>query len=108
MLGLRPAAFCRSTRESCREGVCNPAYCKLDLQYAGLYSSIDLVLTRGQRRIAVECKASTAPKANRGLRNALGDTGVDEAWIIAPVRESYPIRGGVTVAPLGSFLEAHR
>ena len=71
-------------------------------------AEIDLVLTRGQRRIAVECKASTAPTANRGLRNALADLEVDEAWIIAPVSEPYPIGGGVTVAPLSAFLDARR
>ncbi len=71
-------------------------------------AEIDLVLTRGRRRVAVECKASTAPRVNRGLRNALADLDIDEAWIIAPVRESYPLRGGVTVASLASFLQAHQ
>jgi len=33
---------------------------------------------------------------------------VEEAWIIAPVNEAYPIGGGVTVASLSAFLEAHR
>ena len=61
----------------------------------------------GGSRIAVECKTSTAPRVNRGLRNALADLEIDEAWIIAPVSDPYPLRGGVTVAPLASFLAAH-
>jgi predicted AAA+ superfamily ATPase len=67
-------------------------------------AEIDLVLERGQRRIAVECKASTAPAVSRGFWSALDDLAIDEAWVIAPVAEPYPLRQGVTVAPLTAFL----
>ena len=67
-------------------------------------AEIDLVLERGRRRIAVECKASTAPVVSRGFWTALGDLGIEEAWIVAPVSEPYPLRAGVTVAPLQVFL----
>jgi hypothetical protein len=69
-------------------------------------AEIDLVLTRGQRRIAVECKASSAPEVKRGFWNALKDLGIKEAWVIAPVTESYPIEKNVFVAGLGEFLSA--
>lgn len=67
-------------------------------------AEIDLILTRGKRRIAVECKASSAPEVGKGFWNALKDLGIQEAWIIAPVRETYPIEKGVSVANLGDFL----
>jgi hypothetical protein len=67
-------------------------------------AEIDLVLERGQRRIAVECKASTAPAVSRGFWTALDDLAIDEAWVIAPVAEPYPLRQGVSVAPLTAFL----
>lgn len=67
-------------------------------------AEIDLVLSRGNRRIAIECKASSAPTVSRGFWTALEDLKVDEAWILAPVQEPYPLRGGVTVSPLGHFL----
>jgi uncharacterized protein len=67
-------------------------------------AEIDLVLERGQRRIAVECKVSTAPVVSRGFWSALDDLGIDEAWVIAPVAEPYPLRPGVTVAPLTALL----
>jgi predicted AAA+ superfamily ATPase len=67
-------------------------------------AEIDLILERGQRRIAVECKASTAPVVSRGFWSALDDLAIDEAWVIAPVAEPYPLRRGVTVAPLTAFL----
>lgn len=67
-------------------------------------AEIDLVLERGQRRIAIECKASTAPTVSRGFWTALDDLAIDEAWVIAPVAEPYPLRQGVTVTPLSTFL----
>jgi uncharacterized protein len=45
-------------------------------------AEIDLVLTRGERKLAVECKASAAPRVSRGYwtghggswnRNCIGD-----------------------------------
>lgn len=68
-------------------------------------AEIDLVLSRGRRRIAVECKASAAPTVTRGFWNALEDIQADEAWVVAPVDEPYPLRENVKVAPLGHFLK---
>lgn len=70
-------------------------------------AEIDLVLERGRRRLAIECKASSAPRPTRGFWTALNDLGIDEAYVVAPVDEAYPIADGVAVAPLSSLL-AHR
>jgi hypothetical protein len=67
-------------------------------------AEIDLVLTKGKRRLAVECKASSAPEVGKGFWNTLNDLGIREAWIIAPVKESYPIEKKVFVANLRDFL----
>jgi hypothetical protein len=67
-------------------------------------AEIDLILERGRRRLAIECKASTAPAVSRGFWTALDDLGIDEAWIVAPVSEPYPLRAGVTVTPLRTLL----
>ncbi len=67
-------------------------------------AEIDLIMSRGQRRIAIECKASAAPRVSRGFWSALEDTEADEAWVIAPVDEPYPLRENVLVSPLGDFL----
>ena len=67
-------------------------------------AEIDLVLVRGQKRLAIECKASTAPTVNRGFWNALKDLEVDEAWIIAPVAEGYPFADNVWVKSLPEAL----
>ena len=69
-------------------------------------AEIDLVLEKGLKRIAVECKASVAPKVGKGFWNSLKDLEIEEAWIIAPVEEAYPISKNVTVSPLKSFIES--
>jgi len=68
-------------------------------------AEIDLVLERGRRRLAIECKASTAPTVSRGFWSALEDLEIEEAWVVAPVTEPYPLRAGVTVMPLRGLLE---
>jgi len=66
-------------------------------------AEIDLVLVKGRRLIAIECKASSAPEVTKGFWNALKDLGIKEAWVIAPVKESYPIQKHVQVANLEDF-----
>jgi hypothetical protein len=68
-------------------------------------AEIDLILERGRRRLAIECKASTAPVVSRGFWSALEDLGIDEAWVVAPVAEPYPLRAGVMVTPLRALLD---
>ena len=68
-------------------------------------SEIDLILEKGNRRLAIECKASTSPSVNRAFWNALNDVKVKETWIIAPVSEAYPIEKGVIVTPVHEFID---
>jgi predicted AAA+ superfamily ATPase len=62
-------------------------------------SEIDLILEKGNKRVAIECKASTSPNLNRGFWNAVSELRLKEVWIVAPVKEVYPIEKGVMVAP---------
>ena len=68
-------------------------------------AEIDLVLQAGSRRIAIECKASTAPKVSRGFWNALEDLRIDQAFIVAPVDEAYPYESNVEVLPVTDVAE---
>lgn len=61
---------------------------------------IDLVLKRGNHKIAFEFKASAAPKVTKGFWNGLDDLNIDKAWVVAPIHESYPIKENVMVCPL--------
>ena len=68
-------------------------------------SEIDLVLDYRNQLYAIECKASTSPKVSRGFWNALDDLKIEEAFVIAPIQDSYPIERRVTVISLENFLE---
>lgn len=66
---------------------------------------IDLVLEKRGRRIAIECKASSAPTVTRGFYTALADLNIPEAYVVAQVRGSYPIAKGVDVISLADALD---
>lgn len=76
---------------------------------AGFYrtpdgAELDLVLERGGRRLAVECKASSAPAVTRGFWTALANLRIGTAFVAAPVADSYPIGKGARVMPLPKLL----
>jgi predicted AAA+ superfamily ATPase len=66
-------------------------------------AEIDLLLVRGRRKLAIECKSSAAPKISRGFWSSIEELGIEKAWVIAPVKDSYPIADNVMVSPLSDF-----
>jgi len=74
----------------------------------GKGAEIDLVLRGGRRVLAFELKSSTTPTVTKGFWNALNDVAPDEAYLVAPVKEAYPMKGGVTVVPLNKVIEKLR
>lgn len=68
-------------------------------------NEIDLVLTKANKTIAIEIKASNTPKLGRGFWLALEDIKADEAYVIAQVKMPYPMKNGVMAYPLNEFLE---
>ena len=68
-------------------------------------AEVDIVLEKAGKVIAVEIKASTAPTLTKGFWNAVENINADEKYLIAPVKESYPGRKGVTTTNLYSFLK---
>ena len=67
-------------------------------------AEIDLVLELRRRRVGVECKVSSAPKPARGFWVGLQDLGLEEAYVVAPVEEPYPLSPGVLVLSLREML----
>ena len=62
---------------------------------------MDLVMVKGYRRIAIECKASSAPQLSKGFWNAVQEIKPEITFVIAPIQgKSYPIREGVFVTSL--------
>jgi uncharacterized protein len=77
---------------------------------AGFYrtsagAELDLVLEKGTKRIGIECKASVSPQVTRGFWNAINDLALSQVYVIAPVRESYPLNKNVFVISLPELLE---
>ncbi len=71
-------------------------------------TEIDLVLEKGKRRIAIECKASSAPDLPRGFWNALEDLKPDHTWVVAPIEDSYLIKEGVEVMGMSVLMDRLR
>ena len=67
-------------------------------------AELDLVLERAGQTLAIEVKASTAPKPSRGFWQAAEDVRAGKKYVIAPVEEAYPIQNGAIAAPLAAFL----
>ena len=64
-------------------------------------AELDMVIETGSKKIGVEIKFSTAPKVTKGFWQACEDVGVDHAYVVAPVREGWPLAPNVdVVSPL--------
>ncbi|MCI5150100.1 MAG: DUF4143 domain-containing protein [Candidatus Electrothrix sp. MAN1_4] len=69
---------------------------------------IDLILERGQKKLAFEFKASMSPKVSHGFNATLEILQPNHTWIVAPVPEPYPFQQDVTVSDIFSVLEKIR
>ncbi len=83
---------------------------KLGTATTGFYrtsagAELDLVIEWGTKRIGVEFKASLTPQVSRGFWNAMEDLALDDAYIVAPVKESYPIHENVVITSIHEFLK---
>ena len=68
-------------------------------------AELDLIIEKAGRLTAVEIKASTSPKLSRGFLSAVEDIRADKKFLIAPVKDSYPLKADVTVTNVSGFLE---
>ena len=66
---------------------------------------IDLLLKKGNQIIAIECKASDAPKVTKGFYRSLEVIKPNKTFIIAPTNDLYQIAENVTVIGLENFLK---
>jgi len=71
-------------------------------------NEIDLILTRGLKKIAFECKATTSPSVTRGTYEALKDTGIDELFIVAPVSTTFNMQRNVIVGNVSHAIDYAR
>jgi uncharacterized protein len=64
---------------------------------------LDLILVKGEKIIAVECKASTSPGLSKRNWNAVEEVKPDQVFIVSPVNGSYPVGENITVCSLEHF-----
>jgi uncharacterized protein len=62
-------------------------------------AELDMVIETGGKKIGVEIKFSSAPKPTKGFWQACEDVGVERAYVVAPVREGWPMAANVDVVP---------
>jgi predicted AAA+ superfamily ATPase len=63
-------------------------------------NEIDLVIETDKKRIAIECKASTAPQLSHGNYSAIEDIKADEVYVVAPVKSQYKLKKNIIVSNL--------
>lgn len=71
-------------------------------------AEIDLILVRGNKKVAVECKSSMAPNISKGFYSSLEDLQIEEGYVVAPVKDSYPVKKNVFVVSLPEFIDKMR
>lgn len=79
--------------------------CKFSFYRSATGDELDLIIEKGSRVIAVECKASSAPQVTKGFWNAIETVKPDKTFIVAPVSTSYHFKNGVEVCGLSDFLK---
>ena len=68
-------------------------------------AEIDLVLETGSSKVAVEFKASTAPRVDRGFWISVDDLQITRRWVVAPIREPFASRG-IHYTSLTAFIDS--
>lgn len=69
-------------------------------------NEIDLLLELPRGKLcAVEIKHSATPKLGRGFNEALDALKIDRGFVVAPVKEHYPLSGRARVLPLSHIEE---
>lgn len=79
--------------------------CRFSFYRSASGDELDLIIQKRNTTIAIECKASTSPKLNRNTRNAINMVKPDKTFIVAPIREQYPLEENVMVCNLSEIID---
>lgn len=69
-------------------------------------AEIDFILSKGKRIVAVECKLSQAPVLGRGFYNIMQELDTKEAFVVCPIKESFPLNKTVTAISINGLIKA--
>ncbi|GAB1374389.1 hypothetical protein MASR1M46_12730 [Bacteroidales bacterium] len=79
--------------------------CKFSFYRSAAGDELDLIIEKGKRTIAVECKASSAPNVTKGFWRAIETIQPDKTFIVAPVPTAYLFKNDVEVCGVSDFLK---
>ena len=69
---------------------------------------MDIVAERGKRKIGFEIKFSSAPAPAKGFWSALSDLKLEQAYVVAPLENGYPLAPNVEVVPAAELAKVLR
>ncbi|MDA3867796.1 MAG: ATP-binding protein [Salinivirgaceae bacterium] len=78
--------------------------CQFSFYRSAIGSELDLIIQKGSKVIAIECKASTAPKLTKGFWKAIEVVKPEFTYVVAPVLEKFPIAEKVWVCNLSELI----
>lgn len=81
----------------CIEQICGllPSGAQVSFYRTAAGAELDLVVEQGSRKLGFEIKFSTVPKVGKGFWQACGDLRLDRAFVVAPVKEGWPMKSQV-------------
>jgi len=66
-------------------------------------AEIDLILTRGDRLLGVECKRADAPRMTKSIGIALEDLGLERVAVVYPGERRFPLADHVEAVPVAEL-----
>jgi len=88
------------------ENICSSLRdCQFSFYRSASGDELDLIITKRNKIIAIECKASTAPKLTKGFWRAIDYVNPEKTYIVAPVKEKYTLNKGLIVCNLPEIIE---
>ncbi len=87
------------------ENICSSLKdCQFSFYRSATGNELDLIIQKGRKVIAIECKASTAPKLTKGFWKAIEIVKPEFTYIVAPVLEKFPVDKKVLVCNLNELI----
>lgn len=68
-------------------------------------NELDLILEKGNQRIALEFKASKAPSITKGFWLSMEELEISQSLVVAPVDSAYPIKENVHVSTIQNAIQ---
>ncbi len=69
-----------------------------------LGAEVDIIAESGNKRFAIECKASVSPKISAGTYTAIRDINPMASLVVAPVKTGWPMQKGITIVSLSECI----